>query len=178
MHEALRTALEPVLHDLSEFGITLPRIEDTDWAADSRYTSAMLWSRDGTGCGVVVGLCFPEAVRVAAVADQVQRWTTEDPSATTQGSWPPCPHHPLGHPLAAAVQNGKAMWLCQIGRPAIAPVGDLTSTPTGVARRSSPGSAAQSPAPDASADSIDPRVAPATAPPHDAPSPRAAERPW
>lgn len=123
--EVLREALAPVLSDLGGAGVALPRIEEADWTGDPGVPSAMLWSRDGSGTGISVRRSAPAYDRVATVADQVQGWVIEELWGSAPTNWPPCPHHPSNHPLAATTHDGTAVWACPLRGAVVAPIGGL-----------------------------------------------------
>ncbi|WP_020578546.1 hypothetical protein [Actinopolymorpha alba] len=121
MDEVLREAMEPVFRDLRSTGISLPRVEDNDWAE----CGAMLRSPDGTGAGVSLDRSAPEFERVAMIADQVQEWVIEELWGRAPTNWPRCPHHPDSHPLEASVRDRVAVWMCPADQTPVAPVGGL-----------------------------------------------------
>jgi hypothetical protein len=126
VHVELARALAPVLADVTTTGAPVPRVVDDGWAADAETASAMLWSAAGHGAGVSVPLGVGRPDQVARVADMVQAWVVEELWGSEQGTnWPPCPHHPGTHPLAAEVRDGAARWCCPQDGTAVAVVGAL-----------------------------------------------------
>jgi hypothetical protein len=59
------------------------------------------------------------------VAEMVQDWAFDELWGTTRTNWPPCPHHPTTHPLAAEVRVGAARWCCPKDGTAVAVIGTL-----------------------------------------------------
>jgi hypothetical protein len=125
VHVELARALAPVLHDLQTTGGPVPRVDDRDRADQDGVASATLWSPDGSGTGISVTLGVSRAEQVARVADQVQEWAVEELWGTAPTNWPPCPHHPTTHPLAAEVRDGAARWSCPEDGTVVAVVGAL-----------------------------------------------------
>ena len=114
-----------VLADLRATGGPLPFVDDEDWRNDPDYASAMLGGHDGSGIGISVRLADAESDRIASVADQVQEWAIEELRIRSATNWPPCPHRPDAHPLAAVNRNGVARWACPSDSTAFAPIGSL-----------------------------------------------------
>ena len=124
--EVLREAMEPVLRDLEGAGIASPRVEDDNWTGDIDWPSAMLCTPEGNGSGVCVARSAPLGERVAWVADQVQDWAIEELWAKAMPTnWPPCPHHPNGHPTKVATRDATAVWVCPIDATLVAIVGSV-----------------------------------------------------
>lgn len=117
--------MAPVLRDLRSAGIAAPRIEDRDWSDEPEWSTAMMWSPDGSGSGVYVSRLAPEFERVAMVADQVQEWAIEELWRAAPTNWPPCPHHPDNHPMEVSTQDAAAVWTCPVDGAVISPVGEL-----------------------------------------------------
>ena len=40
-------------------------------------------------------------------------------------NWPPCPHHPNGHPTKVATRDATAVWVCPIDATLVAIVGSV-----------------------------------------------------
>jgi hypothetical protein len=125
VNEVLVQALDPVLRDIRSTGVPEPDVRDGDWADDGDNASAFLWSRDGSGVGVRVGLAGSEADRVVQVADQLQEWVIEELWGHAPTNWPRCPHHPDRHPLQASARDRSAVWVCPAGGTAFSPIGSL-----------------------------------------------------
>jgi hypothetical protein len=110
---ALSEALAPVLLDLGNSGAPVPGIDDQQWSDFPGQVTAMLHDTDGTAQGVSAMTAEPLAQRIASVADQVQEWAVEALwRAGRPATWPECPEHPNAHPLAATVQEDRAVWIC------------------------------------------------------------------
>jgi len=110
---ALSEALAPVLRDLGACGAPVPDIRDQQWSDFPGQVTAMLHDTDGTAQGVfaMTGESLPQ--RIASVADQAQEWAVEALwRAGRPATWPECPEHPNSHPLTAAVQEDRAVWIC------------------------------------------------------------------
>ncbi|MFO6454384.1 MULTISPECIES: hypothetical protein [unclassified Aeromicrobium] len=126
MDEILREAMAPVLRDLTRAELIPPRIEESDWSDDPDQPSAMLFAPDGTGHGISVLRSTPEPERVAWAADQVQEWVIESilwGSAPT--NWPPCPRHPVNHPLEPCAMDGESVWTCPTDHTVLGVIGSL-----------------------------------------------------
>ena len=126
MHDKLKQALEPVLHDLRETGAPYPVIDDHEWDDNPRYASARLIGGTGGGSGVNIGIEDSELERVLRATDQTQDWVLDElwkSGAAT--NWPPCPRRPGRHPLWCQPVDDVAMWVCTTDAVAIAPVGSL-----------------------------------------------------
>ena len=126
MERELVAALEPILRDLARPGGVLPEIRDETWSDIPGTASAMLYAADGSGTGVAVDLGLAVPARIAGVADQVQEWAVEALwSSHRPTNWPPCPHHPGRHPLAAVEGDGRAVWVCPADQAEISEIGSL-----------------------------------------------------
>jgi hypothetical protein len=125
VHIELARALAPVMQDLTSTGAPVPRVVDEDWQDGPSRTGAMLFAADGSGMGIWVDLGLPRPEQVAAVPDQVQEWAVEVLWGSAPTNWPPCPHHPATHPLAAVVRDGAAWWSCPKDGTPVAMVGTL-----------------------------------------------------
>lgn len=69
------------------------------------------------------------AGNIAATADTGEDLVIESLWPDRSTNWPPCPHHPESHPMAARVLDGHPMWTCpRDGRPVVA-IGSLATTP-------------------------------------------------
>jgi hypothetical protein len=113
MEIALAEALVPVLRDLRACGAPVPDIRDSQWSDFPGQPTAMLHDTDGTGQGVSAMVTESLPQRIASVADQVQEWAVEALwRAGRPATWPECPGHPGSHPLMAAVQADRAVWIC------------------------------------------------------------------
>lgn len=133
MDTLLGQALDRVFGDLAATGVPVPRVEESAWQPWQPSESARLLAASGASGasgarGVWVDLTLTEVEQLAMVADQVQEFVVEDlPSHQLPTNWPRCPEHPDNHPMAAVVQDGRAVWACPAsGRPA-AEVGGLTA---------------------------------------------------
>jgi hypothetical protein len=124
--EVLRQSLEPVLRDMRASGMPEPEVRDGDWLEDSQFSSAWLYSPDGSAVGVRVTWAAAEADRVTEVADQVQEWLVHELIGTSATNWPPCPNHPDNHPLVAAARGRVAVWMCPADSTQFSPVGSLS----------------------------------------------------
>ncbi|MCW2494458.1 hypothetical protein [Jatrophihabitans sp.] len=63
------------------------------------------------------------------MTDVVQEWVMESvlwPERPT--NWPPCPHHPRNHPLAAKVVQDRAVWVCPVDETSFYVVGSLPAS--------------------------------------------------
>jgi len=110
---ALSEALVPVLCDLGTCGARVPDVRDKQWSDFLGQVTAMLHDTDGTAQGVFAMAAESLPQRIASVADQVQEWAVEALwRAGRPATWPECPEHPNSHPLAAAVQEDRAVWIC------------------------------------------------------------------
>jgi hypothetical protein len=128
MDSSLGEALVPVLDDLRNSGAPVPDVRDEQWSDFPGQVTAMLRAADGSGQGVSAMAAEPLPQRIASVADQVQEWAIEALwRAGRPATWPECPQHPGSHPLAAAVQNGRAVWTCPQTRHIVTSVGSLRS---------------------------------------------------
>jgi hypothetical protein len=126
VHDELATALAPILRDLAQPGGVRPEVRDQPWQRERGTASAYLYASDGSGTGIWMELDQPQSTRVAALADQVQEWAVE--ALWTLGrptNWPPCPHHPDGHPLAAEERTGRAVWVCPVLGGEVSAIGEL-----------------------------------------------------
>jgi hypothetical protein len=113
MDIALSEALGPVLRDLGSCGAPVPDVRDKQWSDFPGQVTAMLHDTDGTAQGVSAMAAEPLPQRIASVADQVQEWAVEALwRAGRPATWPECPSHPDSHPLMAAVQEDRAVWIC------------------------------------------------------------------
>ena len=122
----LSRALAPVLADLRSTGVTLRRIEPSDWQDFPTAQSAMLWSDDGSGLGIWTDTARSDVEQVVMVAEQVQEWAIEDLAARGRPTnWPRCDEHPVNHPLEAAVHGRVAVWRCPRTRRPACEVGYL-----------------------------------------------------
>lgn len=111
-----------MLRDLLAAGMPVPTVRDDDWAEDPQTVTAMLWSsEDGSATGVRVDADAPLSDRVADISDQLQEWAIEQSRST----WPVCPSHPDGHPLAASTRDGVAVWVCPSDGLSAGPIGAL-----------------------------------------------------
>lgn len=125
MGEFLTAAMAPVLHDLQACGRAAPIVECRDWAQDPALASAMLWSPNGSGRGVVAVRSLPLWEQIAVIADQVQEWVIDEVREHHGANWPACPRHPDTHPLRPSTNNKVAIWLCPVDKIAIARIGHL-----------------------------------------------------
>ncbi|MCG5467754.1 hypothetical protein LADH09A_001565 [Micromonospora sp. LAH09] len=126
MEHELAAALEPIMSDLEGPGGVQPDLRDEPWRDDSGTASAFLYAPDGSGQGISIELGQPTVTQVVALADQVQEWAVE--SLWSMGratNWPPCPHHPSSHPLAAVARAGRAVWTCPTLSTEISEIGTL-----------------------------------------------------
>jgi hypothetical protein len=124
MDVVLARALKPVLLDLRRTGMDLPGFRDQG-LSDADSAAVNLVSPDGSESSLRVGYLGSEAERVAQAADQVQEWAIEELWPRLPTNWPPCPHHPAGHPLQASAVDGVAVWMCPVDAVLFAPVGAL-----------------------------------------------------
>jgi hypothetical protein len=109
----LSEALAPVLRDLGTCGAPVPDVRDKQWPDFPAQVTAMLHDTDGTAQGVFAMAAESLPQRIASVADQVQEWAVEALwRAGRPATWPECPEHPNSHPLTAAVQEDRAVWIC------------------------------------------------------------------
>ncbi|WP_433128066.1 hypothetical protein ACQPWW_00590 [Micromonospora sp. CA-240977] len=128
MERELAAALEPILSDLGEPAGVQPDLRDESWRDDPQTASAFLYGADGSGQGISINLGQPAATQIVALADQVQEWAVEALwSLGRATNWPPCPHHPSSHPLAAMVVTGRAVWACPTLSTEINEIGRLAS---------------------------------------------------
>lgn len=126
MDIALSEPLAPVLHDLGHSGAPVPDVRDEPWSDFPDQVTAMLHDTDGTAQGVSVMAVDSLPERIASVADQVQEWAVEALwRAGRPATWPECPEHPNAHPLAAAVEKGRAVWICPTTRHLVSEIGRL-----------------------------------------------------
>jgi hypothetical protein len=126
--DALAELLDTVLADVRDAAGPRPRVEYESRSDTTGQIKAMLYDCDGTGSGVSVMPGRPRAEQLAGVADQVQEWCIEARwSRGLSTNWPPCPHHPTGHPLAARVSGNRAVWVCAVDALEVADVGRLGS---------------------------------------------------
>jgi len=123
---ALSEALAPVLHDLGSCSAPVPDVRDNQWSDAPGQVTAMMHDVDGTAQGVFAMAAEPLPQRIASVADQVQEWAIEALwRAGRPTTWPECPEHPNSHPLAPAVQQDRAVWICPKTRHLVSDVGRL-----------------------------------------------------
>ncbi|MGC4745065.1 hypothetical protein ACLQ28_05305 [Micromonospora sp. DT201] len=128
MERELAAALEPILADLGQPGGVPPDLRDEPWREDPQTASAFLYASDGSGQGISIDLGLPAVTQVVALADQVQDWAVEALwSLGRATNWPPCPHHPESHPLAAVVRADRAVWACPTLGTEIGEIGTLAS---------------------------------------------------
>ena len=120
MRPELESALEPVLRDVSSDAVAF-EIRDEDWADDENAPSALIYATDQTGTGIYISVWDSTAEQVASLAEQVQDHVIED----TQTAWPDCPRHPASHPLTAAVDGERAVWICPRTQVVVAEIGQL-----------------------------------------------------
>ena len=127
MHELLVGALAPVRRDVRATGLRPLRLREMepmgDEAPDS--ASAMLRGRNGYGMGVMIMLTAPEADRIASATERVQEFVIEELWYDSPTNWPPCPRHPVTHPLRVEVRDGAATWVCPRDQVTVALVGSL-----------------------------------------------------
>ena len=127
MDAALSEPLAPVLHDLGSSGAPVPDVRDEPWSDFPGQVTAMLHDTDGTAQGVSVMAVDSLPQRIASVADQVQEWVVEALWRVGRpATWPECPEHPNAHPLTAAVQKDRAVWICPKTRHLVSEIGRLT----------------------------------------------------
>jgi hypothetical protein len=126
MRRELRHALGLVLGDLRSEVALRPEVRDESWSDLPGYASCYLYAADGTGVGVQIAVDQPAHVQIAALADQIQDWAVEELCSVGRPAvWPPCPRHPASHPLAAVVDNERAVWRCPRSGRAMADIGAL-----------------------------------------------------
>ncbi|MEV4388525.1 hypothetical protein AB0J68_22880, partial [Micromonospora sp. NPDC049580] len=122
----LAAALELILSDLETHGGVQPDLRDEPWRDDPHTASAFLYAADGSGQGVSVDLGQPTVTQLVTLAAQVQEWAIEALwSLGRATNWPPCPEHPVSHPLTAVVRTGRAIWVCPTLATEISEVGAL-----------------------------------------------------
>jgi len=122
----IESYLAVIARDLMAGGIPVPRIGPTSWQTYEPSESVMLFVDDGSGTGVWVDLDMSEAHRLAHLAEQVQDWAVEELARLRRPTnWPVCPAHPDNHPLEAAVEDGRAVWVCPAGDGVSVPIGGL-----------------------------------------------------
>ncbi|MFF0315160.1 hypothetical protein ACFYPH_10995 [Micromonospora sp. NPDC005252] len=110
MERELAAALELILSDLETHGGVQPDLRDEPWRDDPHTASAFLYAADGSGQGVSVDLGQPTVTQLVTLAAQVQEWAIEALwSLGRATNWPPCPEHPVSHPLTAVVRTGRAI---------------------------------------------------------------------
>jgi hypothetical protein len=125
---ALSDPLAPVLHDLGNSGAPVPDVRDEPWSDFPGQVTAMLHDTDGTAQGVSVNTLESLPERIASVADQVQEWVVEALwRAGRPATWPECPEHRNAHPLTAAVQKDRAVWICPKTSHPVSEIGQLPS---------------------------------------------------
>ena len=122
--EVLSRALGPVLHDLRGAGIGAPKFKDYG-SSDEESSSINLVSPDGSESNLRVHYSGSESDRVVEAADQVQDWAVAELWPGSPTNWPPCPHHPAGHPLRASIAVGVAVWTCPADGTPFGSVGSL-----------------------------------------------------
>jgi len=117
----VRAAAAPVLADLrrtASLRVRLVRSRDAD-------IEAMLCVGDSGATSVSLGDAHDEpGETVPHLTEQVQDVVFEE----LPGTWPECPAHPDGHPLAVDVDAGRAVWVCPATRAPVSVVGDLAAT--------------------------------------------------
>jgi len=110
---ALSEALAPVLRDLATSGAPVPGVRGQQWTDFPGQVTATPADADGTAHGVSAMATESLPRRIASVAGQVQEWAVEALwRADRPAVRPECPQHPNSHPLAAAVEDGRAVWFC------------------------------------------------------------------
>lgn len=119
-------ALAPALDDLRHTTDGKLELRPEDWSDSPDQITAMLWDPDGSGTGVSVMRNDSKAQRIVAAADQLQEAAIDALRSFGRATaWPPCPQHPGGHPLRAALHDGKPSWVCPaLGEP-VAKIGGL-----------------------------------------------------
>ena len=120
MRPELESALEPVLRDLSRAAVAF-EIRDEEWTDDENCPSALIFATDGSGTGIYISVWDSTEEQVAALAEGIQDHVIED----AQMAWPDCPRHPTSHPLTAAVDGGRAVWVCPQTQVVVAEIGQL-----------------------------------------------------
>ena len=130
MHEALAAALDVVLRDVDEPTRRLFTLEDKDWLVDDpRAFGCFLRAVDGSATGVCVSLDDQPGARVSDLADRVQDFMVEALwSCGLDATWPHCPRHPRGHPLAARSFAGEPVWVCPSTSTVIGRIGELSGS--------------------------------------------------
>lgn len=127
VHELLVEALAPVRRDIRATGLRPLRLREMEpmgyEVPDS--ASAMLRGRNGYGMGVMIMLREPEADRIARATERVQEFVIEELWYDSPTNWPPCPHHPVTHPLRVEVRDGAATWVCPRDQVTVTLVGSL-----------------------------------------------------
>ncbi len=109
----LRTALEPVLHDLRTSGAIVPDVREQAWDDDPDFVCVWIELPGSGGLGIRLQLDLSAAERVADLADQVQDWELEELAAAGRpATWPECREHPGSHPLAPEARDSRAVWCC------------------------------------------------------------------
>jgi hypothetical protein len=115
-----------VLRDLGTYGALVPDVRDKQWPDFPGQVTAMLHDTDGTAHGVFAMAAESLPQRIASVADQVQDWAVEALwHAGRPATWPECPEHPNSHPLTAAIQQDRVVWICLRTRHLVNEVGQL-----------------------------------------------------
>ncbi|MGK5678508.1 hypothetical protein [Actinoplanes sp. URMC 104] len=130
MHPELTAALAPVLRELEGPGGVRLKVVDEGWENPMPGdATAVVWDPAGMGMGIRVELGRPAGEQIAHVADQVQEWAVEALWRLERPTnWPPCPHHPSTHPLAARELDGWAYWVCPAGEDPIREIGSTGAT--------------------------------------------------
>lgn len=119
-------AVESVMKDIRTTGAPMPVFENLSEEGDFENTPVFLRSSDGTGHGLVILAGARDQEQLVSIADQVQDWVIDE-LVDGVSNWPPCPIHPMNHPLKASVSNERAAWICPTNATEIAIIGGLSS---------------------------------------------------
>jgi hypothetical protein len=118
-----RQQLFAVAVELLSSAHTRATVLDEEVRPEPDYESFWLLSASGHRTGLLILLTLAWQDQVASMADQLQDFVVEELAMTGSSPvWPECAVHPQSHPLKAAVDGGRAVWVCPRTNQEVVPI--------------------------------------------------------